>query len=230
MASSTNDRRTALVIGNAGYRSDPLRNAVNDAADIATALRQLGFEVMELRDAGHQQMEEGVERFTRQLGRGGMGLFYFSGHGVQVNGLNYLIPVDARINTESDIKYQSVQVDWVLDRMRDAGNELNVIILDACRNNPYSRSLRSPKQGLAQTEAPSGSLIAYATSPGTTAEDGPGRNGTYTKYLLQYMRTPSLSAEQMFKEVRVAVYQETGKKQLPWVSTSLLGEYYFAGR
>jgi uncharacterized caspase-like protein len=230
MTYTTNERRTALVIGNAAYRNDPLRNAVHDATDMASSLRQLGFEVVELHDAAHQQMEEGVEQFTRQLGRGGMGLFYFSGHGVQVNGLNYLIPIDARISRESDIKYQSVQVDWVLDRMRDAGNELNVIILDACRNNPYARSLRSGQAGLAAIQAATGSLIAYATSPGTTAEDGPGRNGTYTKHLLQFMQVPGLNAEQMFKEVRVAVAQETSKKQIPYVSTSLLGDFYFRGK
>jgi tetratricopeptide (TPR) repeat protein len=229
-ALSTSERRTALVIGNAAYRTDPLRNAVNDATDIAKGLRQLGFEVMELHDADHQRMEEGVEQFTRQLGRGGVGLFYYSGHGVQVSGLNYLVPVDAKINRESDIKYQSVQVDWVLDRMRDAGNELNVIVLDACRNNPYARSGRNAQPGLAMMQAVSGSLIGYATSPGTTAEDGPGRNGTYTKHLLHFMQVPSLSAEQMFKEVRVAVAQETGKKQIPWVSTSILGDFYFAGK
>jgi uncharacterized caspase-like protein len=230
VASTTSERRTALVIGNAAYRVDPLRNAVHDATDMAATLRQLGFQVVELHDAAHQQMEEGVEQFTRQLGRGGVGLFYFSGHGVQVNGQNYLVPVDARITRESDIKYQSVQVDWVLDRMRDAGNELNVIVLDACRNNPYARSMRSGQAGLAMMQAASGSLIGYATSPGTTAEDGPGRNGTYTKHLLHFMRTPALSAEQMFKEVRVAVAEETGKKQIPWVSTSLLGDFYFAGK
>jgi tetratricopeptide (TPR) repeat protein len=230
MALSTSERRTALVIGNAAYRADPLRNAVNDATDMARGLRQLGFEVMELHDADHPRMEEGVEQFTRQLGRGGVGLFYYSGHGVQVSGLNYLVPVDARINRESDIKYQSVQVDWVLDRMRDAGNELNVIVLDACRNNPYARSGRNVQPGLAMMQAVSGSLIGYATSPGTTAEDGPGRNGTYTKHLLHFMQVPSLSAEQMFKEVRVAVAQETGKKQIPWVSTSILGDFYFAGK
>jgi tetratricopeptide (TPR) repeat protein len=229
-ALSTSERRTALVIGNAAYRTDPLRNAVNDATDIAKGLRQLGFEVMELHDADHQRMEEGVEQFTRQLGRGGVGLFYYSGHGVQVSGLNYLVPVDAKINRESDIKYQSVQVDWVLDRMRDAGNELNVIILDACRNNPYARSGRNAQPGLAMMQAVSGSLIGYATSPGTTAEDGPGRNGTYTKHLLHFMQVPSVNAEQMFKEVRVAVAQETGKKQIPWVSTSILGDFYFAGK
>jgi tetratricopeptide (TPR) repeat protein len=230
MALPRGERRTALVIGNAAYRNDPLRNAVHDATDMATTLRQLAFEVVELHDAGHQQMEDGVEQFTRQLGRGGVGLFYFSGHGVQVNGQNYLIPVDARISRESDIKYQSVQVDWVLDRMRDAGNELNVIILDACRNNPYTRSMRTGQPGLAVMQAASGSLIGYATSPGTTAEDGPGRNGTYTKHLLHFMQFPGLSAEQMFKEVRVAVAQETGKKQIPWVSTSLLGDFYFMGK
>jgi uncharacterized caspase-like protein len=120
-----------------------------------------------------------------------------------------------------------VQVDWVLDRMRDAGNELNLIILDASRNNPYARSGRTAQPGLAVMQAVSGSLIGYATSPGTTAEDGPGRNSTYTKHLLQFMQVPSLSAEQMFKEVRVAVARETGKKQIPWVSTSLKGDFYF---
>jgi tetratricopeptide (TPR) repeat protein len=229
-ALATSERRTALVIGNAAYRVDPLRNAVHDATDMAATLRRLGFQVTELQDAAHQQMEEGVEQFTRQLGRGGVGLFYYSGHGVQVSGVNYLIPVDARISRESDIKYQSVQVDWVLDRMREAGNELNVIVLDACRNNPYARSWRSAQPGLAVMQAASGSLIGYATSPGTTAEDGPGRNGTYTKHLLHFMQLPSLSAEQMFKEVRVAVAQETGKKQIPWVSTSILGDFYFAGK
>jgi uncharacterized caspase-like protein len=114
--------------------------------------------------------------------------------------------------------------------MRDAGNELTVIILDACRNNPYTRNLRSAQPGLAVIQAASGSLIAYATSPGTTAEDGPGRNGTYTKHLLHFMQLPNLSAEQMFKEVRVAVAQETSKKQILWVSTSILGDFYSAGR
>jgi uncharacterized caspase-like protein len=221
------ERRTALVISNSAYRTDPLRNAVNDATDMAATLRKLGFEVMALHNAAHQQMEEEVEQFTRQLSRGGMGLFYFSGYGVQVNGQNYLIPVDARISRESDIKDQSVQVDWVLDRMRDAGNELNVVLLDASRNNPYARSMRTGRAGLAVVQAVRGSLIGYATSPGTTVEESLGRNSIYTKYLLHFMQVPGLSAERMFKEVQVAVAQETGKKQIPWVSTSLLGDFYF---
>ena len=229
LESAPREQRTALVIGNAAYREDPLRNAVNDATDMAAALRQLGFQVTALQDATQQAMEEGVAHFTRQLGRGGVGLFYYSGHGVQVNGLNYLIPVGARILRETDIRYQAVQVDWVLDRMHEAGNEVNIIILDACRNNPYARSWRSGQPGLALIQAASGSLLAYATAPGTTAEDGPGRNGTYTKHLLSFIQVPRLSAEQMFKEVRVAVAQETGKKQIPWVSTSILGDFYFAG-
>jgi tetratricopeptide (TPR) repeat protein len=224
------EQRTALVIGNAAYREEPLRNAVHDAAGMAAALRQLGFQVVELHDAAHQQMEEGVEQFTRQLGRGGVGLFYFSGHGVQVNGQNYLVPVGARILRETDVRYQAVQVDWVLDRMHEAGNEVNIIVLDACRNNPYARSWRSGQPGLAPIQAASGALLAYATAPGMTAEDGPGRNGTYTKHLLSFIQVPRLSAEEMFKEVRVAVARETGKKQIPWVSTSLLGDFYFAGR
>jgi hypothetical protein len=208
------------VIGNAAYRNDPLRNAVHDATDMALTLRQLGFEVVELHDAAHQQMEEGVEQFTRQLGRGGMGLFYFSGHGVQVNGQNYLIPVDARISSERDIKYQSVQVDWVLDRMRDAGNELNDF-LDACRNNPYARTMRTPQAGLAPIQAASGSLIGYATSPGTTAEDGPTERHLHQAPVALHAGA-GLKAEQMFK--RFGWLAQKPAKAIPWEPTSLLGD------
>jgi Flp pilus assembly protein TadD len=220
-------RRTALVIGNAGYRSAPLRNPVNDAAAMAASLQQLGFAVTELRDVNHQRMEEAVAQFHRQLRGGGVGLFYFSGHGAQANGQNYLIPVDTQMETEADIKYHGIQADWVVESMKDADNELNIVILDACRDNPFIRSSRSAQQGLAPMQSATGVLIAYATAPGAKAEDGSDRNGTYTKYLLHFMQVPDLGVEQVFKQVREAVARDTKMKQIPWVSTSILGDFYF---
>ena len=220
-------RRMALVIGNAAYRSAPLRNPVNDAADMAASLQRLGFAVTELRDVNQQRMEEAVAQFSRQLRGGGVGLFYFSGHGVQVNGQNYLIPVDTQIETEADVKYHAIQADWVVENMKDAENELNIVVFDACRDNPLVRSWRSGQQGLAPVQSPTGVLIAYATAPGTKAEDGSDRNGTYTKYLLHFMQVPDLGVEEVFKQVRAAVARDTHKKQIPWVSTSILGDFYF---
>jgi len=221
--------RTALVIGNAAYGTEvgPLQNPGNDATDIAAALRQLGFEITLVLDANRQRLEEAVEAFSRQLRRGGVGLFYFSGHGAQVEGTNYLIPVGARLAHTADVKFQAVAAEWVLASMEDAGNGLNIVILDACRNAPFARQWRSAQRGLAAMQAAHGSLIAYATAPGSVAADGTGRNGTYTKHLLQYMTVPDLPVEQMFKQVRLAVEQETKGAQTPWELSSLRGDFFF---
>jgi len=221
--------RTALVIGNAAYGAEvgPLRNPGNDATDMATALRQLGFEVTLVLDATRQRLEEAVETFSRQLRRGGVGLFYFSGHGTQVDGTNYLIPVGARLEKTADVKFQAVAAEWVLASMEEAGNGLNIVILDACRNAPFARQWRSAQRGLAPMQAAHGSLIAYATAPGSVAADGTGRNGTYTKHLLRYMTAPDLPVEQMFKQVRLAVEQETNGAQTPWELSSLRGDFFF---
>ncbi|MBI4642094.1 MAG: caspase family protein [Candidatus Tectomicrobia bacterium] len=221
-------RRTALVIGNAAYEVGPLRNPVNDAIDMAMTLRQLGFEVTLLRDVDLRAMEEAIDAFSLQLRQGGVGLFYFAGHGVQVNGENYFIPVGARIDKETDVKYEAMHIGRVLDNVSDAGNDMNIIILDACRNNPFARSWRSRQRGLAVVQASRGVLIAYATAPGDVSSDGNERNGTYTKHLLRYMTAPGLSLEQMFKQVREAVVKETGGRQTPWESSSLLGSFSFA--
>src|SRR5882724_3851455 len=215
--------RTALVIGNAAYGTEvgPLRNPGNDATDIAAALRQLGFEVTLVLDANRQRLEEAVEAFSRQLRRGGVGLFYFSGHGAQVEGTNYLIPVGARLAQTADVKFQAVAAEWVLASMEDAGNGLNIVILDACRNAPFARQWRSAQRGLAPMQAAHGALIAYATAPDSVAADGTGRNGTYTKHLLQYMTVPDLPVEQMCKQVRLAVEHETKGAQTPWELSSL---------
>ena len=223
------ERRLALVIGNGAYPTAPLKNPVNDATDMAAALARLGFEVMLLKDASMQQMETAVREFGLRLRQGGMGLFYYAGHGVQVAGNNYLVPVNAVIQSESDVRFGCLDAGLVLGKVEDAGNGLNLVILDACRNNPFARSFRSADPGLAKMDAPTGSLIAYATSPGRTASDGNDRNGLYTQHLLRNIATPGLSVEELFKRVRMGVAQESAKKQVPWEASSLIGQFSFAG-
>ncbi|MBU7581382.1 MAG: DUF2808 domain-containing protein [Nostoc sp. TH1S01] len=221
--------RTALIIGNSNYKSaDTLVNPVNDATDIASSLRQLGFDVTLLKDADLRQMEEAIEKFNRQLRQGGVGLFYFAGHGVQVDGENYLIPVNARLEREQDVRYEAMAMGKVLNVMEDANNDVNFIILDACRNNPFARQWRSLQRGLAApTQAVKGTLIAYSTAPGTVAFDGDGRNSPYTTALLRNMKAPNLDVEQMFKQVRADVLNTTNGKQTPWESSSLVGSFAF---
>jgi hypothetical protein len=155
-------------------------------------------------------------------------LFYFAGHGVQVGGENYLIPVRARISREQDVPYEAVPVGRILGSMEDAANGFNILILDACRDNPFARQWRSSQRGLAVTQAVAGSLIAYATAPGAVAIDGSGRNGLYTTYILQHLPTPGLSVEHLFKRVRESVVKVTKGKQTPWESSSLMGDFLFA--
>jgi len=200
---------------------------VNDATDMASALKQMGFTVVLLRDADLRGMREAIETFRRKLRPGVVGLFYFAGHGLQVKGENYLVPIGARINREQDVDFETVHVGRVLGVMEDAANDVNVVILDACRNNPYARSPRSFQRGLAVTQAITGSLIAYATAPGSVAADGAGRNGVYTSYLLRNMRMPDVPIEQVFKNVRIGVRQETHGTQIPWETSSLTGHFVF---
>ena len=220
-------RRVALVIGNGAYPTAPLRNPVNDARDMASALRSLGFEVLLRENASLRQMEDAVDELWQRLKGGGAGLFFFAGHGLQVAGRNYLVPVDARLAAEQDVKYRCMDAGLVLGRMENAGNALNIVILDACRNNPYSRSFRSAQEGLAKMDAPKGSLVAYATAPDSVAADGSGKNGIYTGELLKNLRTPGLPIEELFKRVRIGVLKDTGEKQVPWESSSLTGYFTF---
>ena len=174
-------------------------------------------------------MKRLIREFGQKLKAGGNGLFYYAGHGVQARGRNYIIPVDADIQSEADVEDSGVDVGLVLNYMDDAQNGLNIVILDACRNNPFSRSFRSASEGLAQVDAPTGTLIAYATAPGRVAADGAGENGLYTSELLQAMRLPGLSATDMFMQVRAEVMKKTGNKQVPWEASSLVGSFYFSG-
>ena len=225
---TTHERRIALVIGNSAYKSSPLRNPANDAQDMAATLMGLGFDVMHKENADQITMKRAIRQFGRKLREGGIGLFYYAGHGVQVKGRNYLIPVNAVIESESDVEYEAVDAGRVLGKMEDAGNDLNIAILDACRDNPFTRSFRSREQGLAKMDAPKGSLVAYSTAPGSIAADGTGRNGIFTKYLLKHMKTPGLTIERVLKFTRNNVMEETNDKQVPWESSSLRGDFYFA--
>lgn len=222
-------QRLALVIGNSHYNSGPLKNPVNDARGICAALTKLGFEVIYEEDATRRKMDEAVRTFYSKLRQSETGLFYYAGHGMQVKGRNYLIPVDARIETESDVEHESIDVGRVLGKMEDAGNPVNIVILDACRDNPFARGVRSSGSGLARMDAPVGSIVAYATSPESVASDGTGKNGVYTKHLLKQIMIPGLTIEQVFKGVRNGVIDETNNKQVPWESTSLRGDFYFSG-
>ena len=218
--------RTALVVGNGAYGDAPLRNPVNDARDMAAKLRELGFQVIERLDADRQTMRQALRDFEQQLRQQrGVGLFYYAGHGVQLKGQNYLIPIGVDIRQEFEIPDEGVDADAVLRAMESAGNGLNIVIFDACRNNPFARSLGS--RGLARMDGPVGTFIAYATAPGSISKDGTGRNSPYTQNLLAAMGTPGLSLEQVFKQVLVGVERETGGGQVPWVASSLRGEFYF---
>jgi hypothetical protein len=224
---TSKSNRIALVIGNANYQSAPLKNPVNDANDMVSVLKQKGFTVTLLTDATQRQMEKAIGAFGKQLRSGGVGLFFYAGHGMQVNGVNYLIPIGANIEAESDIKYESVNANRVLSKMEEGGNDLNMVFLDACRNNPFTRSFRSSNKGLAQMDAPKGSFVSFATAPGSIAADGTGRNGLFTGQLIQQMQVPELPLTKMMMEVRKDVLRESQNKQTPWDVSSLTGDFYF---
>jgi hypothetical protein len=224
----SSSKRTALVIGNADYSTSPLKNPVNDATDIAAALRDAGFEVIYKQNLNQTEMKRAIREFGAKLkANGGVGLFYFAGHGVQVKGTNYLVPVAAAVENEEEVEYEAIDAGFVLAQMESARNPMNIVILDACRNNPFARSFRSESKGLAQMDAPSGTIIAYATAPGSVASDGAARNGLYTQELLKSIRVKDLDIEELFKRVRISVRNLTGGKQTPWESSSLTGSFQF---
>jgi uncharacterized caspase-like protein len=219
--------RTGLVIGNAAYGTKPLSNPVNDATDIAAALRQSGFEVILKTDADQAGMTEAVRAFGAALQRkGGVGLFYFAGHGVQIGGDNYIIPVGVGLASENDVRTRTVNSADVLKAMAAARNPLNIVILDACRDNPFSSGERGTR-GLARMESNSILFLSLSTSPGAVALDGNGRNSPYTKHLVRALDTPGLTIEDTFKRTLKGVYQETQGQQTPWISSSFFGEFVF---
>ncbi len=227
-AAGAAEPRTALVIGNSVYRASPLRNPVNDARAIAGLLQRLEFDVILRENADTPAMRNAIAEFGRRLRKGGIGLFYYAGHGLQVKGLNYLVPVDAEIERQADVGLRTIGVNDVLDQMEEARNRINVVILDACRNNPFPVGARGAARGLAPVDAPNGTLIAYATSPNQVADDGPGEHGLYTEELLKAMPVPGLDVEAMFKQVREGVAARSGDKQVPWDLSSVRGRFFFA--
>ncbi|GBF53037.1 serine/threonine kinase [Microcystis sp. 0824] len=221
-------RRIALVIGNANYQVGKLDTPLNDATDMANALKELGFEVILLKDSSKRQMDDALDQFTTRINQGYVGLFYYAGHGMEVEGENYLIPVNAQIKYKKDVEYESMPLGKILGRMEDAGNRINIVILDACRDNPFRKFWRSSSRGLtAPLQAVSGTLIAFATAPGKVASDGTGRNGLFTSYLLKYIKTPNMEVDSMLRKVRSDVVQNTNNYQVPWTSSSLIGEFAF---
>ena len=220
-------KRVALVIGNAAYQgSSTLRNPVNDAHAMSDALNGLGFQVIEVTDASQKEMNRAITTFGSKLNAETVALFFYAGHGLQVKGRNYIIPVDAQIETESAVASESVSVDTVLEQLN--ASPISIVVLDACRNNPFERSFRKMGGGgLAQMDAPMGSFIAYATAPGKTAADGDGKNGLFTQELLKQINEPGLSLESVFKRVRASVSSKSGSAQMPWDSSSMTGDFYF---
>ena len=225
------ERRVALVVGNADYVRAPLVNPVNDAADLAAALRRLGFEVLERRNRGSEELKRDLIEFQDKLGPGAVGLFYFAGHGMQAGrgGRNYLLPVGVDYRRERDVEVFGLDAGSVLARMEESGASLSIVILDACRDSPLPPEGRtSASRGLGRMEAPSGSLVAFATAPGSTADENRGgRNGLYTQYLLRAIEVPGLRLEDVFQQVRRDVERASSRRQSPEEISKLTSAFYF---
>src|SRR3954468_9386464 len=227
------EKRVALVIGNSAYQNvTRLDNPRNDAALMAETLGTLGFTLIGGRaqlDLDKSAMDIAVQNFGRQVQGADVALFYYAGHGVQVSGANYLVPVSANPTREADVDFQMVDVNLVLRQMQGSGTRLNMVILDACRNNPFgARGLRASDGGLAQMRAPEGTLISYATQPGNVAQDGADGNSPYTKALASTIKQSGLDVFQTFNQVGLAVKRATSGAQQPWVSSSPIdGTFYF---
>jgi uncharacterized caspase-like protein len=220
-------QRLALVIGNGAYRDSPLPNPTHDAADMAKALEASGFTVLKRENATLREMHLALREFGDRLGRQATGLFYFAGHGMQVRGRNYLLPVDADIAREDEVAFNALDLGAVMEKLDSAKNPVNIVVLDACRDNPFGNRLHASAKGLAPIDAPPGTFIAYATAPGSTAADGAGRNGLYTHHLVQQIGRPGLAIEEVFKAVRAGVRADSKNLQVPWESTSLESAFAF---
>ena len=220
--------KQALVIGIGRYKQSPLKNPVNDARGMAAALKSTGFNVTLGLELTQANLREAINAYGESLIKAkAVGLFYFAGHGVQLDWRNYLIPVDAEILSIEQLRARAIDVNTLIEGIRKAGNPMNIIILDACRDNPFAGEARVEQRGLAQLDAPPGTLLAYATSPGNTANDGEGDNGLYTEHLLREIRVPETKVEDVFKRVRLGVRRRSNGQQIPWESTSLEEDFWF---
>ena len=226
---TTIENLIALVIGNANYPSQSLKTPVNDANDIAASLRQHGFEVITLTNGTKRQIENAIAQLRSKANKNSVALFYYAGHGIQKDGRNYLVPIDADPQNESDVEYTCTDINRVLANMEASGCTRNIIVLDACRNNPFERSWTrgTTTRGLTTIDAPDGTFISYATSPGKVAFDGSGRNSPYAESLLQSLETPQIELYDLFRQVNADVKSKTNGAQSPWISTNFNGKFYF---
>ncbi|MEL4897917.1 caspase family protein [Crocosphaera sp. Alani8] len=229
--------KVALVIGNADYKEKPLSNSVNDATDIAKALEELGFEVTLVKDTDLPTMEEEIDKFSQELRYGGVGLFYYAGHGIQMGGENYLTPLKAQLKREKDVKREYLDLETVLDAMETAQTRINIVIIDACREEPFYSQLPSfyshllssyrslSNRGLAEVKSlPEGTVMAFATAPNELAADGINtRNSPFTSALLQHIKTANLDVQLMLRRVSQSVHKKTNKEQKPWTIANLVG-------
>jgi uncharacterized caspase-like protein len=228
LLSSAQAARVALVIGNAAYLEGPLRNPVNDARAMDQKLTSLGFRVERIENLKRQQIGRSLSAFSNSIKAGDEVVVFYADHGVQVKGINYLPAVDADIQTEDDVPLNSLNLNALMERLDEAKAGLKLLFLDACRNNPYARSFRSGDRGLARVgAAPSGTLIHFATRPGSVAADGTGANGLYTTELLRHLDTPNTPVETMLKRVSAAVETQSKGQQEPWTEGGIRGEFYF---
>lgn len=223
-------KKTALVIGNSTYKGNAfLKNPINDAIDISDLLKKIGFSVILELDATNETMDRMLQKFEKNLNKSDIGLFYFAGHGVQVKGVNFLVAIDSKTNDETALKHSSTSLNQVLDIMDKCKNETNIIILDACRDNPYERSWNRDQyaRGFASVFAPKGTIISFSTSPGQYAADGVTNNSPFAYALLNHIPTANISIEELFKRVRETVMASTKNKQISWEHTSLIGNFQF---
>ena len=219
--------RTALVIGNGNYSFSKLTNPTNDASDIANALRGAGFEVILKTDADQATMKDAIRSFGSSLKtKGGVGLLFYAGHGLQAHGENYLLPIGERPSTEDALKANGVTAAEAVDAMSAAKNSLNIVILDACRDNPLA-GVSGATKGLSRIDSSSSLFVSFSTSPGEVALDGDGRNSPFSKNLKGAIDTSNLTLEDTFKRTLKGVYQETKGQQQPWISSSFFGEFVF---
>ncbi len=228
--------RVALVIGNSAYPTAPLRNPVADAGAVADALTRLGFRVSLRSNLDLSQMLDALTRFARDTRNDDVRVFFYAGHALQSHGENYLLPVDARIGEPDDIPLMAAEVQQLIDHLERSNKGVNIVMLDACRTYPLPPKFRPgtrgtrpvlPSSGLAEVEAPRGTVIAFSTAPGSVAQDGPAQHSVYVKYVLANIELPGLSLEELFKRVRAGVSRETQQAQMPWESSSLVGDFCF---
>ncbi|MEP7280365.1 MAG: caspase family protein [Rubrivivax sp.] len=232
--------RVALVIGNGAYRSAPLKNPVRDAEAVAASLQALGYEVVLRRNTDLRGMIEALREFSVRASRSAVRLLFYAGHGIQAKGRNYLLPVDTEPQSEDDIAAKAADVGEFIDRLTAIKHGLNIVVLDACRVNPFAGGVivgpdgrrfkfrGMTPAGLAPLDAPVGTLVAFSTAPNGIALDGPsGEHSIYAKHLLANLPTPGLPVEQLFKRVRIGVASETSRVQVPWESSSLTTDFCF---